>query len=48
MRDVSLCFKIAFDDWMFLIDERVMLNRAVMSLYGVRIGEIQISFRKLA
>ena len=41
-------YKIAFDDWMFLIDERVMLNRAVMSLYGVRIGEIQISFRKLA
>ena len=39
-------YKIAFDDWMFLIDEHVMLNRAVMSLYGVRVGEVLISFRK--
>jgi Protein of unknown function (DUF3833) len=40
-------YSIAFDDWMFLIDERVMLNRAVMSFYGVRVGEVLISFRKL-
>jgi hypothetical protein len=40
-------YKIAFDDWMFLIDERVMLNRAVMSFFGVRVGEVLISFRKL-
>ena len=40
-------YNIAFDDWMFLIDERVMLNRAVMSFYGVRVGEVLISFRKL-
>ena len=40
-------YKVAFDDWMFLIDDRVMLNRAVMSFFGVRVGEILISFRKL-
>lgn len=40
-------YRIAFDDWMFLIDERVLLNRAVMSFYGVRVGEVLISFRKL-
>jgi hypothetical protein len=40
-------YKIAFDDWMFLIDDRVMLNRAVMSFLGVRVGEVLISFRKL-
>ena len=40
-------YEVAFDDWMFLIDERVMLNRAVMSLYGFRVGEVLISFRKL-
>jgi hypothetical protein len=39
-------YKIAFDDWMFLIDEHVMLNRAEMSFFGVRVGEILISFRK--
>lgn len=40
-------FNIEFDDWMFLIDEQVMLNRAVMSYFGFRVGEIFISFRKL-
>jgi hypothetical protein len=40
-------YRIAFDDWMFLIDERVMLNRAVMSFHGVRVGEVVIAFRKL-
>ena len=40
-------YKIAFDDWMFLIDDRVMLNRAEMSFFGFRVGEVLISFRKL-
>ena len=40
-------YEVAFDDWMFLIDGRVMLNRAVMSFYGFRVGEVLISFRKL-
>ena len=40
-------YEVAFDDWMFLIDERVMLNRAVMRFYGFRVGEVFISFRKL-
>jgi hypothetical protein len=35
-----------FDDWMYLIDERVMLNRATMSKFGVRLGEITLSFTK--
>jgi hypothetical protein len=40
-------YEVNFDDWMFLIDDRVMLNRAVMSFYGFRIGEVFISFRRL-
>jgi hypothetical protein len=32
-----------FDDWMFLVDERVMLNRAVMSKFGIRVGEVTLS-----
>ena len=40
-------YKVAFDDWMLLIDDRVMLNRAAMSFFGVRVGEVFISFRKL-
>ena len=36
------------DDWMYLIDDRVMLNRATMSKFGVRLGEITLSFTKRA
>lgn len=41
-------WEIDFDDWMFLVDERVLINRAVMSKYGIRVGEVLLSFRKLA
>ena len=39
-------YKIDFDDWMYLIDERVMLNRAVMRFWGFKVGEVLISFAK--
>ena len=39
-------YHVDFDDWMYLIDERVMLNRATMSKFGVRLGEITLSFTK--
>ena len=34
------------DDWMYLIDERTLLNRTTMSKFGVRVGEVTLSFRK--
>jgi hypothetical protein len=34
------------DDWMFLVDERTMLNRTTMSKFGFRVGEVTLSFRK--
>jgi len=39
-------WEVDFDDWMFLIDERVMLNRATMSKFGIRLGEVQLVFTK--
>ena len=39
-------YHVDFDDWMFLMDERVMLNRSVMSKWGVRLGELTLSFYK--
>jgi len=39
-------FEVEFDDWMFLIDEQVMLNKAVMSKFGIRLGEVTLAFRK--
>lgn len=39
-------WNIAFDDWMYLIDETTMLNRARMSFWGFDVGEVLIAFRK--
>lgn len=38
---------VQFDDWMFLMDEQVMLNKARMSKFGIELGEVTLSFRKL-
>ncbi len=37
---------VDFDDWMYLMDPRVMLNKAVMRKFGVRLGEVTLSFVK--
>jgi hypothetical protein len=39
-------YDIDFDDWMYLIDERVMLNRAVMTFWVFKVGEVLISFTR--
>jgi len=39
-------YDIDFDDWMFLIDDKVMLNRAVMTFWGFKVGEVLISFSR--
>ncbi len=37
---------VDFDDWMYLMDDRVMLNRSVMSKFGIHLGEVTLSFSK--
>ncbi len=39
-------YEVQFDDWMYLMDERVMLNKAVMSKFGITLGEVTLSFYK--
>ncbi|MFZ2219670.1 MAG: DUF3833 domain-containing protein [Rhodoferax sp.] len=39
-------WEVQLDDWMYLIDERIMLNRATMSKFGVRVGDLTLSFTK--
>lgn len=39
--------EVDFDDWMYLLDDRVMLNKAQMSKFGIRLGEVTLSFQKL-
>jgi len=37
---------VQFDDWMYLIDDKVMLNTAVMSKWGIRLGQVTLSFAR--
>ena len=39
-------WNVQFDDWMFLMNERIMLNKASMSKFDVRLGEVTLSFTK--
>jgi hypothetical protein len=39
-------YEVQFDDWMYLVDERVMLNKARMSKFGIYLGEVTLSFTK--
>ena len=39
-------YEVQFDDWMYLVDDRVMLNKAQMSKFGIHLGEVTLSFYK--
>ena len=40
--------EVQFDDWMYLMTDKVMLNKAVMSKFGFKLGEVTLSFVKRA
>lgn len=37
---------VDFDDLMVLMDDKIMLNRALMSKYGIALGSVTLSFTK--
>ncbi len=39
-------YEVQFNDWMYLINDKVMLNRATMSKFGIYLGEVTLSFHK--
>jgi len=39
--------KVHFDDWMFLQPDGVLINRAKVSKWGIEIGEVTLSFKKV-
>jgi Protein of unknown function (DUF3833) len=39
-------YKVNFDDWMYLINDKIMINKAVMSKFGITLGEVLITFYK--
>ena len=38
--------KIKFDDWIFMQDERVAINRATMTKFGIKVAELTVMFLK--
>ena len=41
-------YNITMDDWMYLQEDGVMINRTKMSKFGIGVGEMVITFRKPA
>lgn len=39
-------YEVQMDDWMYLVDDKVMLNRAVMRKFGIRVGDVTLSFQR--
>lgn len=37
---------LAMDDWMFLVDDRNLLNRTTMSKFGVEVGSVTLALRR--
>ena len=38
--------KITFDDWIFMQDEKVAINRAKMTKFGIKVAELTVMFVK--
>ena len=39
-------YNVQFNDWMYLVTPKVMLNKAKMSKFGIELGEVTLSFYK--
>ena len=39
-------YKVQFDDWMYLMDDNIMLNKSKMSKFGIHLGEVTLTFVK--
>ncbi|MEW8395913.1 MAG: DUF3833 domain-containing protein [Candidatus Thiodiazotropha sp.] len=39
-------YEVTFDDWMYLQEEGVLLNRSVMKKFGFRLGEVLLFFKR--
>jgi len=37
---------VSFDDWMYLMNDKVMLNTAIMSKWGIELGRVTLTFIK--
>jgi len=45
--DPAKTIRVSFDDWMWLVSEDRLINRAYMKRFGLDVGDVTISFEKL-
>ena len=38
--------KITFDDWIFMQDEKIAFNRATLTKFRFKVGELTVFFKK--
>ena len=38
--------KISFDDWIFKQDDKIAINRATLTKFGFKVGELTVIFQK--
>ena len=41
-------YDVQFDDWMVLVDDRTMINRARVTKFGFEVGQVTVFFRRPA
>lgn len=41
-------YEVQFDDWMYQMDDKVVINKATMSKFGITLGELVVTFSKRA
>lgn len=41
------CIKVDFDDWMYLMPDQVLINRAEVKKFGFLVGTVFISFKPI-
>ncbi len=39
-------YEVQFDDWMYQMDDKVVINKATMSKFGLTLGELVVNFKK--
>ncbi len=39
-------WEVQMDDWMYQMDDKVLINKTVMTKFGIRLGEVTLSFTR--
>lgn len=47
VRTKDKTWELDFDDWMYQIDDNVILNRVTMRKFGLRVGELTVTFQRV-